>query len=409
MKKLHVHYEGWGEKWLLGTLADDGTRLLFEYSPEAIRQQLELSPRHLKLRQEAYGGFPEYLLRLPGFIADALPDGWGLLLMDRLFRQQRRETATLSPLDRLAFIGSRALGALTFEPATQVGLPREDIALLELAQEIRAVITGQEGEALRELAWLGGSPHGARPKVLVNYEVESKRISTGALKGSAPWLVKFPSQHEHKEVCAIEALYADVARQCGLDVPATRYFDIDKTLAAFGIARFDAKQGLRVPVHTLAGLLHANFRIPSAVDYTTFLRATRMLTKDEREVAKAFERAVFNVVLGNRDDHCKNFSYLLDANRHWRLAPCYDITFSEGPGGEHQMDICGHGKAITREHLMTLARQSGVDEAMAKKTLERQLDVSGKALSVADDMPIRRKTLKAIKTQIESNRLRLIK
>lgn len=96
MKTLHVYYEGWGERWLLGSLADNGRELLFEYSPEAIARNLELSPRHLKLRPEAYGGFPDHLLRLPGLLADCLPDGWGLLLMDRLFRKMGRDVASLS-------------------------------------------------------------------------------------------------------------------------------------------------------------------------------------------------------------------------------------------------------------------------------------------------------------------------
>src|SRR5437879_6264903 len=98
MKQLTVQYHGWGEHWPLGTLADDGRALLFEYSREALQQQLELSPRHLKLRAAAYGDFPEHQLRLPGLIADALPDGWGMLVMDRLFRKKGRNPASLSPL-----------------------------------------------------------------------------------------------------------------------------------------------------------------------------------------------------------------------------------------------------------------------------------------------------------------------
>lgn len=106
-----MHYEGWGERWLLGTLADDGRRLLFEYSAEALRQGLELSPRHLGLRAAAYGDFPDHQMRLPGLVADALPDGWGLLLMDRLFRKQGRDPVALSPLERLAFIGQRSMAS----------------------------------------------------------------------------------------------------------------------------------------------------------------------------------------------------------------------------------------------------------------------------------------------------------
>jgi serine/threonine-protein kinase HipA len=100
MKKISVYYEGWGERWLLGTLADDGQRLLFEYSSEALQQGLELSPRNLALRALAYGDFPAHQMRLPGLVADALPDGWGLMLMDRLFRKNGRDPASVSPLDR---------------------------------------------------------------------------------------------------------------------------------------------------------------------------------------------------------------------------------------------------------------------------------------------------------------------
>ena len=101
MKKLAVHYQGWGEDWLLGTLADDGRDLLFEYSQRALDEQLELSPVRFKLRTATYSGFPAHLWGLPGLMADALPDGWGRLLMDRLARKQGLNPALLSPLEPL--------------------------------------------------------------------------------------------------------------------------------------------------------------------------------------------------------------------------------------------------------------------------------------------------------------------
>lgn len=101
MKKLTVLYKGWGQSWPLGTLADDGRTLLFEYSAQALQRGLELSPRHLKLRSGAYGGFPAHLWHLPGLVADALPDGWGLLLMDKQFRRAGKVPGAVSVLDRL--------------------------------------------------------------------------------------------------------------------------------------------------------------------------------------------------------------------------------------------------------------------------------------------------------------------
>jgi serine/threonine-protein kinase HipA len=254
---------------------------------------------------------------------------------------------------------------------------------------------------------MGGSPHGARPKVLVHYNPATGFMSTTPFEGSAAWLVKFQAQDEHKEVCAIEALYAELAGAIGLDMPATRHFDLDKRLAGFGIERFDVEDGMRVPVHTLAGLMHANFRLPSSVDYLTFLRATRFFTRSQLEVDKAFERAVFNVVFNNRDDHAKNLSYRMGRDRAWRLAPCYDLTYCEGPGGEHQMDVCGEGRNITRTKMLDLARQGGVDAAFAQAALDRALAVAQTFVASAKRHAIRPATVKTLRAAIETNQRRM--
>ncbi|MGB6451358.1 MAG: type II toxin-antitoxin system HipA family toxin [Steroidobacteraceae bacterium] len=407
MRKIRVHYRGWGESWPLGTLADDGTDLLFEYSAQALEQGLELSPLHLKLRPQAYGGFPVELSRLPGLIADCLPDGWGLLLMDRLFRRNGLDPRSLSPLDRLAFLGDRAMGALAFEPARSPELARAELQILDLARDVRTVIAGDDGAVLRELVLLGGPPHGARPKVLVHFDPDRRLINTCPMPHHRPLLVKFPAREEHKEVCAVEEVYSRIARACGLTVPDTWHFDLGPRLAAFGTARFDVERGLRVAVHTLAGALHADFRLPSAVDYTMLLRATRLFTRDEREVQQAYERAVFNVLFNNRDDHPKNISFRLGHDRLWRLAPCYDLTFNRGPGGEHQMDVCGEGRNITREHLLQLAKQGGLRSDSAASALDRFLEHAGLFQRLAKERKIRASTVKSIAAVIEGNRARL--
>lgn len=406
MKKLTVLYEGWGESWPLGTLADNGRDLMFEYSPQALAQGLELSPRHLKLRAGAYGDLPVHFDRLPGLIADALPDGWGLLLMDKQFRRVGRDLASISVLDRLAFIGDRAMGALSFEPADVGEIQPQDLSLLTLAKEIKQVVAGKEIDALTQLALMGGSPHGARPKVLVNHQFETGALSSDPEALGSPWLIKFPAQNDHKEVCAIEALYAKLAGDCGIEIPQTRYFDINASLSAFGIERFDRHAGMRVPTHTLAGLLHSDFRIPS-LDYTTFLRATRFLTRDEREVNKAFLRCVFNVVMHNRDDHAKNFSYRLTQDRQWKLSPGYDLTFSSGPSGEHQMDICGEGNRPGRSHLLRLAKEAEVDVQVALGAIEAVREVAERFAKAAESFEIRQATIKHIDALIQLNLTRL--
>jgi serine/threonine-protein kinase HipA len=254
---------------------------------------------------------------------------------------------------------------------------------------------------------LGGSPQGARPKVLVFYDAQAGLISTTPMPSGSGWLVKFQALGEHKEVCAIEAFYAQLARACGLDMPETHVFDLSAQQAALGIERFDLAQGQRVPIHSLAGFLHADFRIPSAVDYTTFLRATRMITRDEREVQKAFERAVFNVLFHNRDDHPKNLAFRLDAQRHWKLAPCFDLTYSQGPGGEHQMDVCGEGLHIQRSHLMQLAHTGGVDARWAAQRLDGMLGVVDQWRHLVSGFDIRQATVRTLQQAVQKQKSRL--
>ncbi len=402
MKKLLIRYRGWGENWPLGQLADDGRQLLFEYSKEALRGGLELSSVRLPLRLEAYGDFPGFQFRLPGLIADALPDGWGMLLMDRYFRRHGLEPAALSPLDRLAFLGERALGALTFEPANALELTETNTTLLKLAQDVTTVLTGKDADVLNDLLVLGGSPQGTRPKVLVGYNASKGTVSTVSDPNHVPYLVKFPAKNEHMEVCAIEHVYCEAARACGIEVPQTQYFELGRAHAAFGIARFDIESGMRVPIHTLAGALHADFTVPS-VDYISLLRVARAFTGDEREVLKAYERAVFNAIFNNRDDHSKNFAFRLDRARRWRLAPAYDLTFNVGPGGEHQMDICGEARRVTRAHLLELAAKGGIRPSAALRSLERMLEQVGQLGPRLSNQPIRRTSIRKILQTVNAN------
>ncbi|MDP3508856.1 MAG: HipA domain-containing protein [Candidatus Melainabacteria bacterium] len=115
--------------------------------------------------------------------------------------------------------------------------------------------------------------------------------------------------------------------------------------------RFDRLNGMRIPMHTEAGAAHVDFRIPQ-LDYVALLRLTRLMTRDVRELLQAFERCIFNAVFNNRDDHSKNLSFLMDRDGRWKVSPGYDLTFSEGPRGEHQLDICGEARAPTRKHLL---------------------------------------------------------
>jgi serine/threonine-protein kinase HipA len=408
MKKLQVIYDGWGERWPLGILADTGRDIMFEYSPQAVERGLQLSPMHQPLPRAGAAAVSfkgeAHSYGLPGFIADALPDGWGMLLMDRALRKLGRNSREVSVLERLAIVGERAMGALSFEPSDEDILPAEKLQLKELAKEVIALQAdensgaGKADSQLRHLMQLGGSPQGARPKVLVDFNARTGQISSGMpLTGSAtPWLMKFPADSEHREVCAIEELYARVARHGGIDMPRSRFFDLGTKQSAFGVERFDRlvkdKQVLRVPIMSMSAYLQADHRLPS-LDYETILLATLRITGDQREVIKAFERCIFNVIMHNRDDHSRNFAFRMNEQGLWKLSPAFDLTYSFGPGGEHSTSVAGHGKSITRAQLMQVAKAGGISVKVAEHSIKVWLEAANSINRLMRDLDIRRNTL----------------
>ena len=123
-------------------------------------------------------------------------------------------------------------------------------------------------------------------------------------------------------------------------------------------------------IHSISGLLNIDHRFPS-LDYETILKVTSWLTKDIRESEKQFRAAVFNVLSHNRDDHAKNFSFLLNENGIWQVAPAYDLTFSSGPGGEHCSMIMGEGKSLKLTHILKLAEISGLTKQKALEIIDQ--------------------------------------
>ena len=180
-------------------------------------------------------------------------------------------------------------------------------------------------------------------------------------------MVKFPNSQDGIDAGAIEYVYALMAKEAGITMPDVHLFPAQRGSGYFAIKRFDRDGDKRYHMHTACGLLHSDFRTPS-LDYEDLIALTGMLTRDVREVEKLYQLAVFNVLAHNRDDHSKNFSYLMDSQGGWKLSPAYDLTFSSGPRGEQSMMVMGEGKNPDTSHLLKLA-----DEAKIKK--DRALEI----------------------------------
>lgn len=410
MKELRVIYRGFDQEISLGTLADDGTQVLFQYSAQALDAKLDLSPLRLPLRQAAYpdrlGEF-HTLHDVPGLIADSLPDGWGFRLMHRRLKTAGIKPSHLSTLDHLAYLGDNTMGALTYQPTRPDPLSDQDLSLLALAHEIEAVQNDDAYEVLAELARAGGSPGGARPKAMVYLQPDTQELRTQATRAPTEeaWLVKFAAAEDASDSVAVEALYAQMAKACELGMSATQLFDLPRGQVAFGTQRFDRRGAQRVHVHSLAGLLHVNFQIP-ALGYDDFFRATRRLTRDQRELVKAVRLCTFNILMNNRDDHAKNFSFVREADGSWRLAPPYDLSYNPGYRGEHFLDIAGEGKSPTRSHILTAAMNAGLPRAVANQAVDEVLAMATpeRLVELAKGLPVNKATVTTLTGVMRVNR-----
>lgn len=350
------------ERRLVGQLAESRGRIFFEYDPQFLQSPLWLSPFKLPPEPGLHEHKDLAFGPLFGLFDDSLPDGWGLLLMDRAFRRAGRDPQEVGILERLAYLGSETMGALVYEPATA----REDdlnesFDLGRLAREAVLVQDGDVHSALPLLQRAGGSPGGARPKVLVGVQGDRLISGHGELpEGFAPWIIKFPARQDDRDAGPIEFAYARMAAAAGLVMPETRLFEAGRN-RFFGVRRFDRQTNRRVHTQTFGNLIHSNFRVPSC-DYRDFLKVVRILTKNHQDLRQAFRLMVFNVLTHNRDDHVKNFSFCLDESGEWRLGPAYDLTFAPGPGGEHSMTVQGQGKTPGKREMWAVGRGEGLKD-----------------------------------------------
>lgn len=364
-----------GESAVVGKLVERGRRVLFEFESTWLERGLELSPFTLQGRPGLIEHVPREFGPLPGLFADSLPDGWGLLLMDRHFRTLGFDPGASSPLHRLAWLGTRTMGALTYHPPEARGdADGELLDLHQLSVAADSVISGSPAEVLPQLLRAGGSPGGARPKVLVGYDPKANGLVSGEADlpdGYEHWMVKFAGHDDGKDAGPVEFAYSLMAGAAGLEMPRTRLFETAEGDRFFGVQRFDRAAGnRRTHVHTFGNLIESNFRIP-ACDYRDLLKATSLLTRDHHDVLRAFRWMAFNVLAHNRDDHVKNFAFLLEPEANtWSLSPAYDLTFAEGPGGEHTMTVEGQGRSPGASEMLSLARDIDIADAEARSILD---------------------------------------
>lgn len=327
---------------------------VFEYDRDFLKNGFSISQVYLPLRSGVFTAKAEPFSGMFGVFSDSLPDGWGRLLIDRLLMKNNIDPGSLTIADRLSLVGSHGMGALEYKPENNEFKGASKASLKTLAIEVKKVLHENYTGHIEMLVKKSGSSGGARPKVLIN------------IKGE-PWIVKFPNSGDTKGSGIMEYEYSLAAKKCGIDMPETALLE----KKYFGVKRFDRNGKKKVHMHSAAGLLHADYRLPS-LDYLDIMKAAMMLAGDIGETVKVYRLMVFNIMSHNRDDHAKNFSFLFDRGR-WSLSPAYDLTYSNGFNGQHTTTLMGSGLP-GRSEIMESAALAGIKPAEARKIYEAVLE-----------------------------------
>ena len=285
-------------------------------------------------------------------------------------RHQGIKPGEITSLDKLAFIGKRAMGALEFFPETYDFNPVEDIklkALIDLAEQIytqreNAHIDSDQSLTMQALMAVGTSAGGRQPKAIIAINSETGAIRSGqigGLKGFEYCILKFGIKE--RSTAELEMTYYEMAIKAGIKMMPCWLMDVEGD-KHFVTKRFDREGEKKFHMQTLAALY------PEADSYERLLWVCRKMRLSELDSEEVFRRMVFNILANNTDDHNKNFSFLMDEHGRWSLSPAYDLTYIFNTGGflpetRHCLMIRGKYEGITLEDVMALAAENGIRKA----------------------------------------------
>ncbi|MGG7036759.1 MAG: type II toxin-antitoxin system HipA family toxin [Flavobacterium sp.] len=347
----------------IGDMVENQKKIYFRYNPGFIEKGLEISPFKMKLSNAILTPKELHFDGLFGVFADSVPDGWGRLLLDRKLLSMGVNLNDISPLNRLSYLDNNGIGAISYEPEYKNPYTiSNNMDLDQISNEIETVLSGTSEDIIEDLFRLGGSSGGARPKILVGFNPKTEELLYGKSnlpEGFEHWIVKFPASNDPADIALIEYTYNEMAKIAGIEINEFRLFKSKKGKYFFGSKRFDRIKNEKLHLHSVAGLLHDNFRM-STLDYGHIMDCAFTLEKDFNAYSKVLRLATFNILTHNRDDHSKNFSFLMDKTGKWKFSPAYDLTFSHSSFGYHSTTIAGESRNPTLEHVAILAKHFGI-------------------------------------------------
>lgn len=308
---------------------------------------------------------------IPRFLSSSLPDDWGNEVFSLWIEKNGLRSHDLTPVDKLAFIGRRGMGAFEFVP--QLYDPRSDEAialedLYGLAKEIESMREGvsiniQDRPEINDLMAVGMSAGGKHPKAIVAINWSTGEVRSGQFilpNDFTQYILKFKDSDKWP-TAEIEYAYYLMAKDASIDMEKCSLLEIDGE-NHFLTERFDRKEGRKLHSVTLQSLCG------TVTSYEEIFKVCRKLQLPYHDIEQIFRRAVFNYLSGVCDDHDKNFSFVMDEDGRWRLSPAYDETFTVNfknrfIGDKHIMTIEECNRDISMNQFVRLADENDVRNA----------------------------------------------
>ncbi len=426
----------WGD--LVGAVVwlDDRGFAVFEYDPSFLKRGLELSPIHMPLAEAKRGGNfyfphtdPHTFHGLPGLLSSGLPDLWGNQIINSWLVRNGRDPHSFNPVERLCYVGSRAMGALEFEPQISSKklnkkVPIEIENIVELAREVmteRAKVDvrifgpdKEKAEAMLDILRVGTSAGGAVPKAIIAMNSDGHIISgqvDNIPNGYDHWILKFDGISEESpndfgvsfENGRIEYAYYLMAKYAGINMTECRLLE-ENGRAHFMTRRFDRVNGEKIHMLSLACMAHFGWNPVGAHGYEDAFRIMRQLNLAYPDREQQYRRMVFNAMAKNQDDHTKNISFLMDTDGIWKLSPAYDILFTHSSlelfGDRHKMTINGKQKDFKGKDFLSVAESMEINRP--KEIIHQIIDALAHWSRFASEAGMSRKIMEAVENMFFS-------
>ena len=337
----------WNEK--VGRIVQEGNALFFELTGERYKRISPFLFQDTLFVKRTISGNNE--ISEIGPIADAMPGGYGSGYLSRFFTDEFGRKPSV--VDTLSFVGRHGLGALEFRPESmESGVDAElYLSLEQMKAQSRRIYEGEHALELAKLIAVSNSAAGgAKAKAVVGFNPDNRKIHIAQKHDDEPegfkkCIVKFnpkrgTQRKEYNNEIKAEYLYTLIAKEAGV-IMSDAWLLEEGGVNYFVTERFDVSpEGERLHMHSLAGLF-GHDASSFTMGYESLFRAGLALSVPQADKEQMFKTMVFNLVFSNRDDHSRNFSFLMDKQGSWRYAPAYDLTYSVHNYGAnmHQLTI----------------------------------------------------------------------